>query len=127
MKYELINTKTKEEHLCNKITIDGFDYYVSGEEIKLNDFVHLDNTIKELPEYNGNYIIQLLDDALLNSSNALNCKKVIATNNPNIDIPKVVDEVENLAWKHTKKVSLMLDLMISLLATTNHKKHILLV
>lgn len=23
-KYKLINTKTKEEHLCDKVTIDGF-------------------------------------------------------------------------------------------------------
>jgi hypothetical protein len=33
MKYKLINNKTKEEHLCEKVTIDGFDYYVSNEKI----------------------------------------------------------------------------------------------
>jgi len=33
MKYKLINLKTKKEHLCDKVTIDGFDYYVNGEEI----------------------------------------------------------------------------------------------
>ena len=60
MKYKLINTKTKEETLCDKVTIDGFDYYVS--------------------------------DAY--------GKHAIATNNPNIDIPKVVDEVERLAYEY---------------------------
>lgn len=54
MKYKLINKQTKEEHLCEKVTTDGFDYYVS--------------------------------DAY--------GKPAIATNNPNIDIPKVVDEIE---------------------------------
>lgn len=30
--YKLINIKTKEEHLCDKVTIKGFDYYVSDEK-----------------------------------------------------------------------------------------------
>ena len=93
MKYKLINKTTGEEHICEKVTIDGFDYYVSDEKRNINDFVLLDNIIKELPGY---YIIQLLDETLLSSADALNCKKVIATNNPNIDIPKVVDEVDVL-------------------------------
>ena len=53
MKYKLINSVTKIETICEKVTIDGFDYYVS--------------------------------DAY--------GKPAIATNNPNIDIPKVVDEL----------------------------------
>ena len=39
MKYKLINQKTKEEHLCDKVTIDGFDYYASDELPKQNDAV----------------------------------------------------------------------------------------
>lgn len=31
MKYKLINKTTSEEHLCDKVTIDGFDYYLSDE------------------------------------------------------------------------------------------------
>lgn len=31
MKSKLINTQTKEEHLCEKVTIDGFEYYVSDD------------------------------------------------------------------------------------------------
>lgn len=30
-KYKLINNQTKEEYLCDKVTIDGFDYYVSDK------------------------------------------------------------------------------------------------
>ncbi len=99
MKYKLINAKTNEETICDKVAIDGFDYYASDEKRMLNDFVHLDNTIKEIPDYNGNHIIQLLDETLLNCADALNCKKVIATNNPNIDLPQVVDKVERLAFE----------------------------
>jgi len=33
MKYRLINKQTGEEHLCDKVTIDGFDYYVSDDKI----------------------------------------------------------------------------------------------
>ena len=32
MKYKLISKTTGEEHLCDKVTIDGFDYYVSDEK-----------------------------------------------------------------------------------------------
>lgn len=32
-KYKLINLNTKEEHFCDKITIDGFNYYVSDDKI----------------------------------------------------------------------------------------------
>ena len=51
MKYKLINKTTQEEHLCDKVVVDGFDCYVSD-------------------------------------------KKIIATNNPNSYLPKVVDEID---------------------------------
>lgn len=74
MNYRLINKTTQEEILCDKVTIDGFDYYVSDELPKKGDY-HLKN------------------DIMLTKSHVIdeNCKKIIATNNPNIDIPKVVD------------------------------------
>lgn len=34
MKYKLINSVTKIETICDKVTIDGFDYYVS--DVKVN-------------------------------------------------------------------------------------------
>lgn len=84
-KYKLINTKTKEEHLCNKITIDGFDYYVSGE------------IIKDVRQYKGKWQIEkgyILNKFPTYLTDLSDCRLITATNNPNIDIPKVVDEVD---------------------------------
>ena len=82
-KYKLINTTTKEEHLCDKVTIDGFDYYVSDE------------IIKDVRPYNGEwqiekgYILNKLPTYLIDLSE---CRLVIATNNLNIDIPQILEE-----------------------------------
>lgn len=89
MKYKLINQTTNEEHLCNKVTIDGFDYYVSDNpktddyclNLKTNEFFKVpDNTYVEGLNKNT-------DD-----------KKVIATNSPNIDIPKVKTAHKSAEW-----------------------------
>ena len=77
-KYKLINKQTGEEHLCDKVTIDGFDYYVSDEKILTGDYKYHHVTGLRKALVDGNYTNQ---------------KKVIATNNPNIDIPKVADEI----------------------------------
>lgn len=87
MKYKLINKTTDEEHLCDKVIIDGFDYYVSDTritELSANDRYY---TIVENPRRIVRY------SKHIQSKDAV----IIATNNPNIDIPKVVDEVERLA------------------------------
>ena len=82
-KYKLINTTTKEEHLCDKVTIDGFDYYVSDE------------IIKDVRPYNGEwqiekgYILNKLPTYLTDLSE---CRLVIVTNNLNIDIPQILEE-----------------------------------
>jgi len=77
MKYKLINRKTGEETLCDKVTIDGFDYYVDTSRIAKPHEKFINELIS--PEQ---YLL----------------KPIIATtNNSNIDIPKVVDEVEMLA------------------------------
>lgn len=87
MMYKLINKTTGEEHLCDKVTIDGFDYYVSNEEININN-IYAYNTVL-------NTVI-FLDESLdfytyLNDTKKV-WFKVIATTNPGIDIPKVVNE-----------------------------------
>lgn len=101
-KYKLINTKTKEEHLCDKVTIDWFDYYIDDKIPEDNDFFIVtlgDNVTKKLYQRNG--ILCKNSGIRFESSNpwATDSKKVIATNNSNIDIPQVVDEVEELAYK----------------------------
>ena len=94
-KYKLINLQTKGEHLCDKVTIDGFNYYVSDEEIKESDWYLAWETINNIE---SNHIVQKATDSepVGMYSWASNYKKVIATNNPNIDILKVVDEVEEI-------------------------------
>ena len=77
--YKLIHNTTKEETICKKVFIDGFEYYVSDEIAKANEYYYsiLNNKI-------GISFIQKNKDL----------KKVLCTNNPNIDIPKVIDETE---------------------------------
>lgn len=80
MKYKLINKQTGEEHICYMVVIDGWDYYISGNEVQVGDIVieiYVDGTI-------GLEQIDTLND--IDSSLQ---KKVIATNNSNIDIPQV--------------------------------------
>ena len=84
MKYNLINN-TKEEHLCDKVTVDGFDYYVSDEKpIKSTKPCYYYNSIKntwdtDIVFYQG----------VMPMYHYEGFKKIIATNNPNIDIPKI--------------------------------------
>lgn len=61
MTHKLINAETGEEHLCEKVKKDGFDYF-------------------------------------------LNSKKLIATNNPNYNTPKVVDEAYELAFNFYESI-----------------------
>lgn len=167
MKYKLIHVnKPDTEHLCDKVTIDGFDYYVSddesqigenvlwvkqtyhgaeeyanyigkvyilkkcfpkGKEIILKDFYpkksldEIRQSIKVFLEKTGKQRTteQIEENAIKNQATSGNLylkigynisendiKKVIATNNPNIDIPKVVDEMaDGKEIKELAKVS----------------------
>lgn len=91
MKYKLININTKEEHLCDKVTIDGFDYYVSDEFCQDGEwyYIIISNKIEQYDKK--------LDYGEFHP-HKLFCPKVIATNNINIDIHKVVDEVAEIAY-----------------------------
>lgn len=92
MKYKLINNKTKEETLCDKVTIDGFDYYVGKSDIGIKDYFEVDGQILQC--------LTAQEEEDLAVSN--DYPKVIATTNSKIDISKVVDEVEELAYIHYK-------------------------
>lgn len=94
MNYKLINKKTQEEHLCSKVVIDGFYYYVNTEESLSN---------------NGDYYLSYpyytklfkWDMVGMHEEKKVWIKKVIATNNPNIDLPQVIDEVEELSNEYS--------------------------
>ena len=86
-KYKLKNIKTNEIHLCDKVPIDGFDYYVSDTkifELKPDDkYATIVENRRRIVFYTKH--IQSKDNV------------VIATNNPNIDIPMVIDAVQVFA------------------------------
>jgi hypothetical protein len=84
MEYKLINFETKEETICQKIQINKFDYYVNKDIIKLND-----------PITDGYRVWFWRDDCSL-----LGRKKIIATNNSHISIPKVIDKIEEVIKNH---------------------------
>ena len=102
-KYKLINTTTKEEHLCDKVIIDGFNYYVSDEvETRSGKIAYINNNV-----YKGELRVVT---TVFGNSNLEDCKKVIATNNPTIDIPKVVNKVEKLAkeqWGNVHRTGIL--------------------
>ena len=84
--YLLKNKSTNEEVLCTKVVVDGFDYYVSECKILKRDYViFCDKNLLYQVEYQS----QEYD-----YNNDSDCKKVIATNNPSIDIPKVISDAE---------------------------------
>lgn len=90
--YKLINQTSKQEFICEKIEIDGYEYYAYSEKsafVKGAMFITIDNII------HSNYGYNYLD------------RVIIATNNPSLDIPQIVDEVEEMAmiilkdkWSH---------------------------
>ena len=81
MKTRLIDIKTNEQYLCDKITIDWFDYYVSNKFIEEGDFAVNLNT-KQITQCDG---VKGMDSYW---------KKAVATNNSSISIPQVVDKVD---------------------------------
>jgi hypothetical protein len=69
-------------------------YISSDEEIKEGDWIILDNSIKELPEYQGLHVIQIVDNTSLKSAIALNCKKIILTTDQDLiaDSVQAIDD-----------------------------------
>lgn len=89
LQYKLINNKTKEETICNKVVIKGFNYYINNDKISLNDPI------------TDNYRVWFWRD----DCSLLGRKKVLATNNPNIDINKVINNDEELALSYEMNFS----------------------
>lgn len=87
--YKLVNIKTGQEIICNKIQIENFDYYVSD---KCNDLGgwHIDKEFKILSNVSRFNVVTEM-------------KEVIATTNPNIDIPKVKEMSDYLAKQLNKQ------------------------
>jgi hypothetical protein len=90
MKYLLINSVTKEEYLCEKAAVDGFDYYVCFIPDMLPDtkYKTIVENRRRIVEYSRH--IQSTD------------KSIIATNNPSGDLPKVLN-IRELAYEYYKQ------------------------
>jgi len=104
MKIKLINKQTNEEHICSKVVICGFDHYYIDELIPYNPNGGTNGNFVCLGEIESNkdHNVKLGDKQYVspfvkNVGNCGGCRKLIATNNPSIDLPKVIDEVEKLA------------------------------
>ena len=82
--------RTSEDYLGTNQNI----YISSDEEIKEGDWIILDNSIKELPEYQGLHVIQIVDNTSLKSAIALNCKKIILTTDQDLiaDSVQAIDD-----------------------------------
>jgi len=78
MKVKVINKNTNQQFDCEEIEINGFKYYIIDTAIGCKYGISKLNQVVE---------IKIGYDAAL-------YKGIICSNNPNIDIPKVVDEVE---------------------------------
>ena len=83
--YKFGNYFTKD--YLDSVFAEAFHLYLLKQEpLKLKDYVLLDNSNKQLPDYQGKNIIQLLDETLLNAANLLNCLKVIATTDSSLNL-----------------------------------------
>ena len=91
MKYKLINKTTGEERICEKIVIEGLDYYVSDK---------MPNVGSPFYDKELNCVAWRTDNSLVHKNDV----EIIATNNPSIDIPKVVNEVEIMANLYCKEM-----------------------
>jgi hypothetical protein len=86
MKYKLINNNTGQQFDCREIEIKGFKYYTIDTAVGCKYGI---SKLNEVVEIKINY------DATL-------YKGIICTNNPNIDIPKVIDYVESLGRRYAR-------------------------
>lgn len=87
MNYKLINKQTGESHLCIKGVQDGYDYYFNDSPFDEKDY-YLDTSTYTIRFGSNNHVTGGYK------------KRIIATNNPDIDIPQIMD-VEYLANNHS--------------------------
>lgn len=91
MKYKVKNTVTGEETICEKVVVDGEDYYTQNTHINPKEYY--------LEKSNKGWIVCRLELGKCDSDDI----KVIATTNKSLDLPMVIDEVEELAEIDTDK------------------------
>lgn len=85
MKVKTINKNTNQQFDCEEVEIDGYKYYL-----------YYNTEPKKIGQY---YITKDNRVDIVKTGKELG-KPILCSNNPNINIPKVVDEVERLAHNH---------------------------
>ena len=85
MKVKAINKNTNQQFDCEEIKIKGYKYYISNEQ-----------PLNGEPYYVDNSLGKRIETAETKPSGII--KRIICSNNPNIDIPKVVDDYKNASW-----------------------------
>lgn len=74
------NTAFFTRSYLNSVPAETFHLYLlNKEELKVKDYVLLDNSQHDLFNYQKQHIIELSDETLLESAVVLNCSKVVAT------------------------------------------------
>jgi hypothetical protein len=88
MKYILKNKSTGQETLCDKVTIDGFDYYVNNEKLKDGDVFYnsFEDNQPKIQTRKGDW------------GTAFNQRKIIATDKAVVGIPKVINTDESFIY-----------------------------
>lgn len=90
--YQVIHIDTNDVAMCEKITIDGKDYYVNNDEIPYGEYyISLEDNYATEPK--TRYVIYNRGVGL----NGSNPKLTIATTNTLLQCPQVVNYVEELA------------------------------
>lgn len=95
MKYLLVNKKTKEEHLCSKVTLNRFDYYLDDTDIQrpcspINVcMAHVSKICDKCGKYKG--------------------LKVIATDDSNIELPQIINEDLSISDLALKSIGIIQD------------------
>ena len=103
MKYLLKQNKEDKGILCDKVTIDGFDYYLDYSQPIKVDKQYISNQAPRLcvKIKEGKYPYIHLNNKGEEIADFHTWKGVIiCSNNPNIDIPQVVDDIEGLAIEY---------------------------
>jgi hypothetical protein len=90
--YLAINLETKEEFLCEKIEIKGFDNYY---KIKNDGFGWFYCCRRKSYFHDEGFEVHCCNGDI----------NILCTSNPSLDIPKVFDEVEEMAETLSKKYS----------------------
>lgn len=88
MQYKLINLETNQEFICEKVVVDGYEYYV---------YNNIDRNINDYYISQG-FVSQNVFKWDKSQYKAYPNQKgvIIATNNSSLDIPQIVDEFESI-------------------------------